>query len=261
MIYLFSKIGRQFLESLSYTQTLYAFDFDGTLSKIVLDPPKAAITLPRQVLLRQLGEVADVAIISGRGLDDLRSKFSGEPHFFVGNHGLEGVGEQHEISQEAVAWKQQLETAFRIQLPKGYGIEIEDKGVSLAVHYRKSRHKKQVKAAILALVETLNPTPRVVLGKCVINLVPESGFNKGTAFLSLMRDSGAKAGFYIGDDDTDEDVFGLSQDLCLLTVRVGQKKQSKARFYIKNQGEITRLLTVLASFYTPSQSPVKGDDT
>ena len=89
MIDLFSKSSLLVLESLSFTKTLYAFDFDGTLSKIVRVPSQAGLASSTAELLSELNSLAPVAILSGRGVADLRERLGVDVRFLIGNHGLE----------------------------------------------------------------------------------------------------------------------------------------------------------------------------
>ncbi|MDP1992017.1 MAG: hypothetical protein Q8K00_13460, partial [Syntrophales bacterium] len=87
----------------------------------------------------------------------------------------------------------------------------------------------------------LVPQPRVVGGKYVENLLPEEAPDKGSALLQLMRQAGCAKGFFVGDDRTDEDVFHLDGNQ-LFTVRVGTGMKSRARYFLRGQGEILLLL-------------------
>src|ERR1700676_2529166 len=82
-------------------------------------------------------------------------------------------------------------------------IEIEDKGYSLALHYRRCRDQKKAKTQILKAIERLYPSPRVIPGKCVVNILPPGAPHKGVALMELMAQAGVQFAFYIGDDDTD----------------------------------------------------------
>ena len=73
MIPLFNKDGLVVLESLSFTNTLYAFDFDGTLAKIVREPSSAKMNSETHNLMAQLSKLVPVAIISGRSVQDLKT--------------------------------------------------------------------------------------------------------------------------------------------------------------------------------------------
>lgn len=251
MIYLFSNNGYRFLESVCFAQTLFAFDFDGTLSKIVKNPDDAKIDRSTLRLLQKLGQIAPVAIISGRSLSDLKIKFDPTPGFLVGNHGLEGIhtGDQklELFRQSCEKWKSHLAKTISAGGSNLDGIEIEDKIYSIAVHYRKSRTKRLAKSMILDSLVELTPSARIIMGKCVVNIVPTGAPHKGIALLELMLKSDTKSALYIGDDDTDEDVFTLS-DPRLFTIRVGKKQTSQAKFYIERQAEINTLLQKILEF-------------
>jgi trehalose 6-phosphate phosphatase len=238
---LFSHAGLQLLEALSFTQSLYAFDFDGTLSKIVPVPDEAKLSRTTESLMRELSALVPIAILSGRSIEDLRQRLTFKPAFLIGNHGLEGVGRNQSMLSEAEAacaeWKGKL-----AQLDLGVGVEIEDKKYSLAIHYRRSRKKKWVREEILRAVARLRPEPRTVGGKSVVNVLPLGAPHKGMAVLSILKKGNYRGALYIGDDDTDEDVFGLPDNPVVVTVRVGKKRNSQARFFIQRQVEINRLL-------------------
>lgn len=251
MIPLFSANSLRILESLSFTQTLYAFDFDGTLSKIVDVPSEATITDSTDSLLRKLSELAPVAIISGRSLKDLRSRLKFKPKYLVGNHGLEGLGNTDYSLDKAKmiceSWKATLS-----KFDFGSGVEVEDKTYSLAIHYRRSRSKKEAKRKIASAISKFKDSPRVISGKLVINLVPMSAPHKGVAVLELMKLTNSKNALYVGDDDTDEDVFSLPE-YKIMSVRVGRKKASRARYAMQRQSDINRLLSLLIRYHQPIQ--------
>jgi trehalose 6-phosphate phosphatase len=258
MKYILEQNGMRALEALSFTPTLYAFDFDGTLAKIVENPSDAGMSRETEKLFQSLSKMAKTAVISGRGLQDLKPRFGSPPKLLIGNHGLEGLPKtgisKREASDLCSYWKGQV--AKHLKSMPSEGIEIEDKGYSLAIHYRKSRVKRQAKAQLMALTGALDPRPRVITGKCVINLVPTGAPHKGFALLELMSHVGVRSAFYIGDDDTDEDVFSLpeGQGYRVLTVRVGNGRKSHANFFIRRQTEINRLLRTLLAFESQKSS-------
>lgn len=254
MIQLFSKSSLMVLESLSFTKTLYAFDFDGTLAKIVRIPSDAKMTSTTESLLKELSSLVTVAVVSGRSIHDLKQRIGFHPQYLIGNHGLESAEKNDRTLAEAkkvcTAWAEALtERKFEA------GIEIEDKTYSIAVHYRRSRSKAVARNKIRTAIESLDPSPRIITGKSVFNLLPSNSPHKGAAVLDLMQKSMAKHAFYIGDDDTDEDVFGVPYSSGqLMTVRVGRKKSSQAKYYLENQSDINRLLKILIRFHKPSDN-------
>jgi trehalose 6-phosphate phosphatase len=251
MNYLFAKGGMKILESLTFTDTLYAFDFDGTLAPIVREPDSARMPTGVERLFLKLSRRVPTAVISGRSLSDLRRRIpAGCPAQLIGNHGLEGgPSARRRIDSRKLcsAWKQQLYAGLMLEADDP-GLELEDKGLSLALHYRKSRKKKLTRGLIARAVEALHPPPRVVGGKLVVNLVPKDGPHKGLALQRLLESRGTPFAFYIGDDVTDEDVFTLPEAR-IMTVRVGQRNGSAAQYFLKRQGEVEGLLSALLRFH------------
>lgn len=244
MRYLLSQKNLQRLGSLKPNDTLFAFDFDGTLSSIVTQSSKAQIRNRTKKLIRKLNEESQIAIISGRSISDLKKRLEFNPKYIIGNHGIEGIGlplkVRKSIQKTCATWKKQL----LIDLSSHRFIELEDKTYSLSIHYRNAPHAVRAKKIILEAIQNLNPKPRVIAGKCVYNLLPHQNLDKGQALIRLLKISKMKRALYIGDDDTDEDVFRLKIPE-LFTVRVGNCRTSQAQYYIKNQSEINSVLEAL----------------
>ena len=79
-------------------------------------------------------------------------------------------------------------------------------------------------------------------------MLPAGAPDKGLALVRARSRSGCDTAVYLGDDETDEDVFRLDQPGQLLTVRVGRRRDSAAAYYIRRQAEIDRVLrSLLAS--------------
>ncbi len=249
MTYLFSIEGRRALKALTRTDTLYAFDFDGTLAPIVADRQAAAVPAAIRRLLRGVSRAVPTAIVSGRALEDLKERVDGTVPYLIGNHGLEGSA-VHEILQDRA---QEVCALWRAQLAgRGYaalraaGAEVEDKGLTLSIHYPDSPHQRITQAAVIKVLQTLVPLPRLILGKHVVNVVPPGSPHKGTALLSLMAHLQCHRAVYVGDDQTDEDVFGLDPGM-LLGIRVGRHTGSNAAYYVQErQEDMVRLLKILA---------------
>jgi trehalose 6-phosphate phosphatase len=244
---LFSKDGLKILESLCFTPTLFAFDYDGTLAKIVPNPSDARISERTATLLKALDELAPVGVISGRATKDLKPLLSFRPRYLIGNHGLEGLRASKNSLASAQNVCRQWKRILMEQLKRESGLMVEDKEYSLAVHYRYSRAKSFAKLRILEVCGELDPPPRIIMGKCVVNLIPTGAPHKGMALLELMLETNTRSAFYIGDDDTDEDVFALP-DARILSVRVGKKSESAAHFFIERQTQINKVLTRIIGF-------------
>ena len=88
---------------------------------------------------------------------------------------------------------------------------------------------------------------RLVGGKLVVNFLVPDAPHKGLAMERERSHFACDTVIYVGDDETDEDVFQIDRPGQLLSIRVGRKRTSAAPYYIRNQAEIDRLLEVLVS--------------
>lgn len=246
MTNLFSAAGRAALRNTIDTATLFAFDLDGTLAPIVADPD--AIKIPADVLKRltDLNRIAKVAIITGRLRADAREHLGFTPRFLVGNHGAEGLPGCEEMELEFVrlcrSWKKQLQAL--LPAPDTCGIVLEDKGATLTLHYRNSPDLERTQLKLADIIGRLIPTPRRVSGKLAENIVPQQAIHKGEALLFIMRHLECSRSLFVGDDETDEDVFRLAND-SIFGIRVGSSAGSAAHYYLHDQREIGTLLDVI----------------
>jgi trehalose 6-phosphate phosphatase len=245
---LFDQAGMRRLDQIVQPGMLCVFDFDGTLSPIVPQPDSAALLPEVRERLVALTLLAPVAILTGRSLTDINKRLGFEPHYVIGNHGLEGMpgweGRSKSYAAACAAWRNALELAFCDKQRFDPGIRLEDKAYSLSVHYRMARNKAQTEQRLRALFETLSPPPRVVDGKCVFSLMPEGAAHKGGALEELMQQADAGTAIYVGDDVTDEDVFRLRRP-DVLTVRIEPNPDTAAEFYLPAMPDIVQLLDEL----------------
>ncbi|NLA41637.1 MAG: trehalose-phosphatase [Smithella sp.] len=241
--YLFGKTAFAELERFVDRSTLFAFDFDGTLAPIVSDPDAAGIPGVVREELSVLAGMAPVAIITGRSRSDALRHLTSAPCYLIGNHGAEGLpgwkARERVFIRMAQDWQRQLDELIPAR-SRG-GVVVENKGATISVHYRQAENRKKACAMIRRAVGRLVPPPRRVRGKCVENLIPEGAPDKGTALKLLMRQAGCARAFFAGDDETDEDVF-RQKAKNIFAVRVSRKSGSHARFFLKKQLEIARLL-------------------
>lgn len=242
-VYLFGRTACSVLDRFLDRSTLFAFDLDGTLAPIVSDPDAAGIPGAVREALSVLAGMAPVAIITGRSRPDALRHLTFAPRYLVGNHGAEGLSgwEVREKAFVRVAqdWQRQLDELIPAQERRG--VVVENKGSTISIHYRHAENRKKAHAMIRRAAGRLVPRPRLVRGKCVENLIPEGAPDKGSALKLLMRQAGCSKAFFAGDDETDEDVFRLNHQR-ILAVRVGRKNDSGARFFLREQSEIVRLL-------------------
>jgi trehalose 6-phosphate phosphatase len=247
MTSVFSEEGRRALCALAGKPVLYAFDFDGTLVPISPDRDSVKISSIVHKSLKELGARAPCAVISGRALADLAPRVDRAVPHLIGNHGLESpfatptalILAEH----VCVEWMKRVDTDLAQPL-KRYGIEVENKRYTLTFHYRGAKQPDKACAALVLLLDQLTPVPRLVFGKASVNILYPGQEGKGHAALALMRHLQQTHLFFIGDEDTDEDVFELSEGL-VLGVRVGAHETSRAGYFIHYQEEIEEVLRFL----------------
>jgi trehalose 6-phosphate phosphatase len=229
------------LEQFAWSNVLLAFDFDGTLAPIVDRPERAVMREATRKLVERVATIYPCIVISGRSQVDVMRRMRGTGiHEVIGNHGIEPWRASHRMLEQVQRWRLTLDGA----LAGLRGVELEDKLFSVAIHYRRSREKSIALATIREAIRRLDGV-RVVGGKQVINLLPAGGPHKGTALLRSRSRLGCDTAIFVGDDETDEDVFTLDQPGQLLTVRVGRRKSSAAAYFVPKQSDIDELLQIL----------------
>lgn len=236
---------------------LYLFlDFDGTLSPIVRDPGQAVLSLRMRRMLEKLLSAGrcKIAVISGRSLQDIRRRVGIAGITYGGNHGLEvegpGVTFRYPVPEKTRCALDELRGQLGKALLLVPGAFVEDKGLTLAVHLRRVK-RGALPAAMQAVLETARPCRlrgEIVLrsGKEVCEIRPSVAWDKGKTVLWLLEKVEGDVGeapwpVCVGDDRTDEDAFRAIRNRGL-TVFVGAPRQTKARYYLRNVGEVEEFL-------------------
>jgi trehalose 6-phosphate phosphatase len=228
------------LERIASADLLLALDFDGTLAPIVDDPAQAVMRGSTRRLLAQAAQAYPCAVISGRPEEDVLRLLAGVTVWYVlGNRGLQTAEQVDRLAAEAGRWRALISQDLQTMA----GVAVEDKGVSLAIHYRHAADHDGARAAILEAARKI-PGARIIEGKQVVNLLPAGGPDKGIAVDGLRSRIRAQTTLYVGDDRTDEPVFAL--DGGMIGVRIGPAKEpSAARYCLKDQTQIDDLLEQL----------------
>ncbi len=231
---------------------LLMLDFDGTLSPIVERPEDALLPEPargRLAALAQLSDV-DIGIISGRAAEDVQVRVGLDGLEYVGNHGRERLrpgGGAGGGDSEAKKWVREVTKAFEDKLGAIPGIYLENKGLTLAVHFRRtpaSRHA-DVKQGVDELTQAFADRFHVSEGKRVFDVVPADEVNKGSTTLEMIRERGGLEKvlpIYCGDDTTDETVFRALPEGAVTVCVGGPEKQSAARYRVDGPDEVAAFL-------------------
>src|SRR5215213_211752 len=174
-----------------------------------------------------------LALVSGRSLNDIDLIFAPEQFPAIGGHGAEmRLSQDSEaVATHAPPMDKELKRRLAAIAKLSPGILLEDKGYSLALHYRLAPHaEKAIYAAVSLIRADLPNAPiEVMPGKCVCE-IKHSGFTKATGVHDLMRREPFKGRrpLFIGDDVTDETVFAIMPDLDGLAFSVGRRAKGVA---------------------------------
>ncbi len=193
-------------------------DMDGTISPIVNDPESAQITPRSQRLLKALHSCLTlVAVVSGRAADDVRNRVDIPDLIYVGNHGLEHWDGSRVIpAPEASQFRPNITAALnKLNQALIPGIQVEDKGATLSIHYRQAGDPLMAGQNLGPVVEEIARQEglRFFQGRMVFELRPPVDIDKGTTFRQLIETHHLDGAFYIGDDTTDVDALQVARDL------------------------------------------------
>jgi trehalose 6-phosphate phosphatase len=216
-------------------ETALLLDIDGTLLDLaptpreVWVPPGLAKTLNR-LLARTSGALA---LVSGRSLNDIDLIFAPEQYPVVGGHGAEMrlATDSEAVAAHAPPMDKELKLRLAAIAKLSPGILLEDKGYSLALHYRLAPHAEKAiyEAVSLIRADLPNAPIEVLPGKSVCE-IKHSGFNKASGVIELMKHEPFKGRrpLFIGDDVTDETVFAIMPDMNGLAFSVGRRARGVA---------------------------------
>jgi trehalose 6-phosphate phosphatase len=242
-MYLFSRPNQDLLETFALSNVLLAFDYDGTLAPLVDAPAHAAMRESTRRLLRRASKLYPCVVITGRARGDAVYRLRNiDVCRIVGNHGAEPAPNRQAIRRRVRQWLPLL----KARLLHRQGVVIEDKGLSLALHYRQARERSSTRRAVLAAARSLHNV-RLVGGKLVVNCLVPDAPHKGLAVERERLHFACDTVIYVGDDETDEDVFQIDGPGQLLSIRVGLKRSSAAPYYIRSQAEIDKILQALVA--------------
>jgi trehalose 6-phosphate phosphatase len=210
-------------------------DIDGTLLDMaptpreVWVPPELEQTLTN-LLVRTSGALA---LVSGRSINDIDLIFAPMRLPAVGGHGAEMrlSGDGEAVATHAPPLDPDLKSRLAAIARISPGILLEDKGYSLALHYRLAPHTEKAIYESVAAIRAEHPeAPLEVLpGKSVCE-IKHAGFTKATGVVELMKHAPfhGRRPVFIGDDVTDETVFAIMPDLDGVAFSVGRDSELTA---------------------------------
>jgi trehalose 6-phosphate phosphatase len=183
-------------------------DFDGTLSPFVTDPSTAEINPDSAAALDELHEQGILlALVSGRRVEDLRSRFMRPYLTYFGNHGMEyWNGETVLIVEPALPWQLPLQDLLEhISGLESDGVLIENKGITATIHYRDTEDPSDMRHYLRSVLMPLAKQYGFVMGEgqYIWELKPPIDIHKGTALAAIIAAQELNAVIFMGDDVTD----------------------------------------------------------
>ena len=255
LLYLWPRVSQKLRQA---GQVLLLSDFDGTLTPIVDRPDLAVLAPGTRALLAGLSrdERFILGIISGRSLDDVRARVGVSGLVYAGNHGLEiqgpGLDFTHPAAEELRETQGRVYARLREELVDAPGVILEDKGLTLSLHYRLTPRDyvdnvEEIFAATVAPFLTEGQV-EVARGKMVLELRPRVPWNKGAAITKIAETYGESAVIvFFGDDVSDEDGFAVVQEGEGIAVMVGPAGQpTQALYRVDSPQEVVDTLKLLA---------------
>ena len=228
-------------------------DVDGTLIELTDSPFDTRADAELKALL---GEVAErlggaVALVSGRSIDYLDALFAPLRLPAAGLHGVErrkASGDMHGASFVDT----QLDLAriaFNALVKACPGTLLEDKGRTVAVHYRMApQFESRVRDTVVAVASQLSSSYHIQEGNMMFEIKPR-GFTKDSAIKAFMQEppfSGRKPVF-VGDDLTDQDAFHAVEDLGGISIAVGDRVHAPYR--VKDPAAVRAWLRGIAALH------------
>jgi trehalose 6-phosphate phosphatase len=204
-------------------QTGLFLDFDGSLAQIV-PRPELAEPVPGtlEVLEAATKRFPVVGIVTGRRESEVRARLPVSGLRVFGVYGLEG-----DPSAEAAGPHREELEAIAGSVP---GAWVEDKGVSLTLHYRLAPDPDAAESVLREPVRRLAEREGLVLveGKRALEIAPARIPGKGEVILRVARDAGLRGALYAGDDLADLDAFAALDKLStqgMTTVKVAVRSR------------------------------------
>jgi trehalose 6-phosphate phosphatase len=242
------KNWRQVAQRLRSAEAIMLFlDFDGTLVRLAGHPEDVALDAATRRLLFRLARRPRlrVCVISGRRRADLRQRIQVPGVLYLGLQGWEtrdgqNPGRRHRLLVDQVRRK------LAQSVTESAGLWIEDKGATLALHYRGARRAAigEARVSLRNVLQLFAGRLRAIEGDHVWEVIPREVQDKGAAARSQCQAFHRRAlPVYAGNDDTDEPAFRtLSRGV---TIRVGTLGKSRAGFYLRGPAEVRRFLEKL----------------
>ena len=219
-------------------------DFDGTLVELAPRPDAVRLRPGIEGVLCDLDTRMEgrLAIVSGRSLAELERIMPNFGGVIIGSHGAESrINSVYATAAEgdSTAFRASRDM-LRVWVAHYDGVLLEEKPVSCVLHYREAPDREGDCVEILTALAQTMPGFVVRPSKMAVELMPEA-VSKKRAVLDLLEGWGDRTPIAIGDDRTDEDMFGAAESCGGFGIKVGEG-ETAARFRVAGVSDVHALL-------------------
>jgi trehalose 6-phosphate phosphatase len=205
------------VESVARGRELLVFDFEGALTSAPVEQDETPLRPDTSDLLRAVSLVQPCAVVSGQSRAEVLRRLPGIPFAgVIGNHGAEFAFGPHDRDADRVV------ASWLVPLWRGLlgvaGVELEDRRLSVAIHYRRAPSPVAAERCIFETVATLSDA-RVVRGNSVISVIPARLPALGAALVDLSERLQLGCAVHVLGTVTDERALELAS--VRYPVRVG----------------------------------------
>jgi len=225
----------------------FFLDVDGTLLEIADTPSAVRVDMELLELIGRLFRISGgaLALVSGRSISDLEELLGAQRLPLAGQHGLERRDSAGRLWIHAAppGAKCMIKEALAPVLTRHPGLLLEDKGLTLALHYRQAPHLAAYAHRLMArLMQEAGGELELQKGKRVIEIKP-AGIDKGTAVAEYLTESPFRGRHpvFIGDDLNDEHGFAEVNRMGGISIKVGPGK-SCARYRLPHVAAVRHWL-------------------
>ena len=228
------------------------FDIDGTLIELASAPN--AVSVPpalRQDLAALHGSLGAVALISGRSLHSIDALFNPLVLPASGQHGAEARIEGETLVIPPLPALRDIVTPLQQFAAHHPGILVEDKGNSVAIHYRMAPTLADQVAAVTRSLVAGCTELEALASKMAVDIKPRA-ISKGGAVAWFMAQPpfATRVPVFVGDDRTDEAGFVTVNQRGGLSIRVGERSESAAHYSLDSPAAVREWIAGLARYYS-----------
>ncbi|MDV7706350.1 trehalose-phosphatase [Acinetobacter pittii] len=241
-------------------------DIDGTLAPFQINPEHSFIPNTTLEIIKKITKLnIPVIAVTGRDVDTASKLLHPIEVPIAGLHGLDiyfDSGNYIRPDLSNINFKK-LKKDIMKSCEKYPELLIEDKGYSIALHYRKKPNLENNTINIMQQINLNYPQLKINRGKFVIELIPNQA-DKGRAIKTILNhlDLPAVLPIFIGDDLTDESGFTYINQQSGLSIKVGPG-ETQAKYRLKDIDNVADFLLLfqnrIKSLYVKNSQNQNGE--